>query len=185
MWENTPEELAQFAEEKRTQGRRDFFQNLLVNIDDTNQRLKNINADQYITTVLTRTEIASVSGGSCWDEDNHYENTVSDKTIQNELHRKFLNTLTPLIKELDIPVIQLEDWLTEKLSIVTKYSYIKEFYEHEYYGNSTTYGIYGLKIEDVVEKFCDEETKEIYQKELQSFVDQPKEKIDTKHKNKY
>lgn len=189
MWENTPEELAQFAEEKRTQGRRDFFSNLLYRIHAENRSKKNINmnidVEQYATTVLRQTEIRSVSGGSCWNEDDHYDNAVSDKKIQNELYKSFLYEFLLLIKDLNIPVMQLEDWLTEKVSKMGKYSAIREYEQQESYGNSTTYGIFGLKIEDVVEKFCDEETKEIYHNELKDFQEKSTEEINQKNRYKH
>jgi hypothetical protein len=138
---------------------------------------KHVEANNH-SQVVVEEETSRITGGSCWDEgdeDNTYYESISDHTIEHGIRFGFKCTLRELIKSLDLSVDDFDKWLDNN----RPFSRIGEYTRGEYYGNSTTYGLYALPLDTVVEKFCTTVQKEAYKKSLSDFVP-----VESK-KNKY
>lgn len=142
--------------------------NLLISMQDSNQgRLKRYELKGNYNNVVTAVaQISEISGGSCWSEESHYETETSYKEIKPVLKNQFNRALNPFFESIGISTQVLDIYLDQFLDENKKYDKIGEHTDYEYYGNSTTYGVYGLNLDNLIGETCSEEVQRIYYKQL-------------------
>lgn len=160
---------------------KEAFKQLLNNIYQENdtydikyQKLDNLPGILYV-----KEKIYAIEGGTCWDqedEDNSYEMIVSDKSIIYGIEGKFSWLVKNNLSELNLPSIRIEEWINNNIRTMSKHSYIKDFHKAEYYGNSSTYGIFEVDFDKFLKKVCSEKDYQYYEEVKKDFKPETKNK---------
>lgn len=158
---------------------KETFKNLLNylyekndNYDINKQKLENTLGVLYL-----KEKIYAIEGGSCWDgadEYNNYETSVSDKSIISSITCDYDNVITRRFENINLDPQKLEEWTNNNIKSMSKYSYIKDFHESEYYGNSSNYGIYKIDFNALINEVCNEDDKKYYEEIKANFIPEPK-----------
>lgn len=145
--------------------------NLLIVIQESNNnRIKRYELKGSYTNIVTAVaQISEVFGGSCWSEDYHSEKDTPYKEIKPVLKTQFARILNPFFENLGLSTALLENYLDNFLNKTKRYDNVGQYTDYEYYGNSTTYGLYGLNLDNLISETCSEEVQRMYHKELNNF----------------
>ena len=145
--------------------------NLLSVIQESNNnRIKRYELKGNYTNIVTAVaQISEVFGGSCWSEDYHSEKDTPYKEIKPVLKNQFTRTLNPFFDNIGLSTTLLDNYVDKFLNETKRYDNLGQYTDYEYYGNSTTYGLYGLNLDHLISETCSEEVQRIYHKELNKF----------------
>jgi hypothetical protein len=177
------EELDRMEKEYHELGwkEKDIFNKFLIHIYQNNQErvyeyknLENVVGELYI-----HKKIYGIEGGTCWDEpgeDNSHEVISGDKEVVNSLAYSVKSIIEQYLKPLNLDETKVKEWLDTNVRSLSKYSYVKEYFEAEYYGNSSTYGIYKIDLNSFIEHVCTDREKNFYKEVAENFVPPIKKK---------
>lgn len=168
------ETIKEFNEAARIETIRESCRYLFQTLYDNNTYIvkkAKLHGD-FSTIALIYTETEGVTGGSCWDESNHYDYAVSDETLIKSKKNEYLQLLSneKIIDGLGIEKDTLYQWIEDKVNQESRYSYIGNFFKHEYYGNCTTLSVYQLDTQQMILDLCSEEIQHIYHEIFSQFI---------------
>lgn len=164
---------------------REIFDKFLVKIYEHNEkepRNTSKKLENTLGVMYIHEKYYAIEGGSCWDgvdEDNNYEVLTSDKSVVAGLLNEVNWIVNKHLIGLTVDEDKLTDWIEKNVKSKSKYSYITDYHVNEYYGNSSTYGIYKIDFNTLIEAVCSDKEKKIYQETVENF------KPPVKHKNRY
>lgn len=122
----------------------------------------------------TMVKISEVSGGSCWSEDYHIDTDIPNKELREKLYIRYANRINDFSNSLGIEQYELDEYLKKTLKQEDTSTYLNKYTNYEYYGNSTTYGLYVLNIQNMVKDLASEEINKIYNEYLKIFIEKAK-----------
>jgi len=170
------EEMERMNKEYIESGQREknIFAELLTHIYKKNDTEQNIsrNLENKLGEFYIHEKIYGVEGGTCWDgpgDDNNHEVMTSDKAIVNSIVRSVEYIINQYLTPLNLDTTKVEEWLDSNVKSLSKYSYIKDYWVAEYYGNSSTYGIYKIDFNNLIEHACSDKEKGFYKESLAEF----------------
>lgn len=161
---------------------RKVFTNFLTTLYNRN-RDNSKNADKKLENTLgvvyIHEKMWGVEGGSCWDgaeEDNTHEVHISEDRVVRNIAVEVNWIIRDQLKDLELNPEKVNKWIADNVSCRGKYSYIADYFQPEYYGNSNTVGIYKVDLNNLVDNICTAKEQEIYQEVKSNFTPPPVKK---------
>lgn len=154
---------------------REIFNNLLTKIyeyNDSHPRNASKKLENTLGIMYIHEKYYAIEGGTCWDavdEDNSYEVDIGDKSVASGLVSGVTYMLGQEFKELSVKDSIVNEWIEKNVRSKGKYSYITDYFQSEYYGNSSTYGIYKVDLNVLIEEVCSDKEKKIYKEVVEKF----------------
>lgn len=169
------EEMERMDREYRESGQREkkIFQKFLTHIYQKNDKPENSsrNLENKLGELYIHEKIYGIEGGTCWDQgdDSTHEVMTSEKAIIKSIVSSVAYIIEEL-KDLNLDEQKVKEWMDSNVNQISKYSYIKDYFVAEYYGNSSTYGIYKINLNTLIEHACSDREKQLYSESLKEFT---------------
>lgn len=169
------EEMERMDREYRESGQREknIFKKFLTKIYEKNDKEQNSskNLENKLGELYIHEKIYGIEGGSCWDQgdDDTHEVVTSEKAIIKSIVSSVAYIIEEL-KDLNLDEQKVKEWMDSNVKSMSKYSYIKDYFVAEYYGNSSTYGIYKIDLNPLIAHACSDKEKLFYLEALKEFT---------------
>jgi hypothetical protein len=172
MWGQ--EELDRMEKEYQESGQRekDIFDKFLTYVYKYNDEPRNTSRgiENKLGELYIHKEIYGTEGGTCWDQNNTREFMVNEEKIVKTIVSSVEGIIEAELKDLNLDQSKVKEWMDSNVHSKSRFSYIKDYFVPEYYGNSTTYGIFKIDFNNLIEHACSDREKQLYKEAQAEFT---------------
>lgn len=145
----------------------DFLSQLYL-VNDNKRRNQELNLKNHLGTYYSHVVTYIISGGDCWNEDEHDEDMIPSHDILKNIDSQ-VDQILQKIQSLELDTSKIEDWKNTYIQNMGSYCPVGTYFVNEYYGNGSQYAVYKIDFNDFIDQVCTDQQKDIYQKCLNNF----------------